>query len=108
MPSEDLKSNTTNQDTKIFVANFLKGYIKKHNPFRRKKHSEYRSFIYQKLVMAIFGLLLLVLLVQSRDYYWRIFTKNKPIISYLMLIDKYNCLITLIQQLLIYDCRVIT
>ena len=54
MPSEDLKSNTTNQDTKIFVANFLKGYIKKHNPFRRKKHSEYRSFIYQKIGYGYF------------------------------------------------------
>lgn len=54
MPSEDLKSNATNQDTKIFVANSFKDYIRQHNPFRWNKHSGYRWFIYQKIGYGYF------------------------------------------------------
>lgn len=54
MPSEDLKSDATNQDTKIFVANCFKGYIRQHNPFRWNKHSGYRWFIYQKIGYGYF------------------------------------------------------
>ncbi|HAN73443.1 MAG TPA: two-component sensor histidine kinase [Planktothrix sp. UBA8402] len=54
MPSEDLKSNATNQDTQNFVANSLKGYIGQYNPFRRNPHSQYRWFIYQKIGYGYF------------------------------------------------------
>ena len=80
MPSEDLKSTATYQDTQTVVADSLKDYIAKHNPFRRKKHSESRWFIYQKIgygyfLAIIIGFtgsitgLLLADIYQKRAYY---------------------------------------
>lgn len=54
MPFEDLKSNTTNPETKPLVAHSFKGYIQQHNPFRRNQHSGYRWFIYQKIGYGYF------------------------------------------------------
>lgn len=51
MPFED---NTTNPETKPFVAHSFKGYIQQHNPFRRNQHSGYRWFIYQKIGYGYF------------------------------------------------------
>ncbi|VXD24380.1 Integral membrane sensor signal transduction histidine kinase [Planktothrix serta PCC 8927] len=80
MPSEDLKSTATHQDTQTVIANPLKDYIVKHNPFRRKKHSESRWFIYQKIgygyfLAIVIGFtgsitgLLLADIYQKRAYY---------------------------------------
>ncbi|OIP72550.1 MAG: hypothetical protein AUK43_02730 [Oscillatoriales cyanobacterium CG2_30_40_61] len=54
MPFEDLKSNTTNPETKPLIAHSFKGYIQQHNPFRRNQHSGYRWFIYQKIGYGYF------------------------------------------------------
>jgi signal transduction histidine kinase len=54
MPFEDLKSNTTNPETKPLVAHSFKGYIQQYNPFRRNQHSGYRWFIYQKIGYGYF------------------------------------------------------
>lgn len=54
MPSKDLKSNTMNQDTKVFVAHSLKDYIRQHNPFRQRHNSRYQWLIYQKIGYGYF------------------------------------------------------